>query len=103
MPVDLLSRPLGELDLFVGASLHRLLPLANVFVPLALLVTTFHIKRLRGFVAGIATGTASFLVSLAALGQTFSPFGQSALFGWVTLNAALCLLVARFALKHRAG
>lgn len=103
MPVDLLSRPLGELDLFVGASLHRLLPLANVFVPLALLVTTFHIKRLRGFVAGIATGTASFLVSLAVLGQTFSPFGQSALFGWVTLNAALCLLVARFALKHRAG
>jgi serine protease len=101
LPVDLLSRPLGELDLFVGASLHRLLPLANVFVPLALLVTTFHVKRLRGFVGGIAAGTASFLVSLLALGQTFSPFGQPALWLWLSLNAVLCLLVARFALKHR--
>jgi serine protease len=59
------------------------------------------VKRLRGFVGGIAAGTASFLVSLLALGQTFSPFGQPGLWLWLSLNAVLCLLVARFALKHR--
>ncbi len=99
--VDVLSRPLGELDMFVGASVHRLLPLANVLVPLALLITTFHIKAARGFVGGIAAGTAAYLTSLVILGTTYGPFGSVGLTVFAGVNAALCLLIARFALVHK--
>jgi serine protease len=101
--VDVVSRPLGELDLLVGASLHRLLPLANVLVPLALLIVTFHVKRLRGFVAGISVGTAAFLASLPVLGGFFSPLGQPLFLLYVGGNAVLCLWLARFAMSQRTA
>ena len=101
--VDVVSRPLGELDLFVGASLHRLLPLANVLVPLALLIATFHVKRARGFVAGVSVGTAAFLASLPVLGGFYSPLGQPLFLAYVAGNAALCLWLARFAMSQRTA
>jgi len=100
LPVDLLARPLADLDFFVGASLHRLLPLANALVPFLLLILTFQLKKLRPLVAGVGVGTAAYLASILVLGQTFSPFGAMALFGWCAVNAVACLAIARTCLAE---
>lgn len=93
--VDLLARPLADLDLYLGASLHRWLPLANVLVPFALTSVLFGAKRLRPFVAGIAAGTAAYLIATAALGEVAGPFGRVALVAWCALNALGCVWIAR--------
>jgi serine protease len=93
--VDLLSRPLGDLDFFVGASVHRWLPLANAAIPFALLAISFGSKRLRPWIAGLAAGTGAYLVSVATLGEAAGPFGHTALVAWCGLNAAACIWIAR--------
>jgi serine protease len=93
--VDILARPIADLDLFVGASLHRWLPLANVALPFALTALAFGSRKLRPTVAGIATGTAAYLVSIAVLGEAAGPFGRVALIAWCGLNALACVWVAR--------
>ncbi len=98
--VDLLARPLGDLDLYVGASLHKLLPLANALVPAALTAVTFHSKPLRMLTAGIAIGTAAYLGSVAVLGEAAGPFGSAALSAWCALNAVGCVLIARLNLAE---
>ncbi len=100
LAIDLLSRPLADLDFYLGASVHRLLPLANVLLPFVLLVTTFQIKRLRPFVAGVAVGTASYLTSIALFGETYGPLGKTALAVWCIANAAGSLLIARTSLAE---
>jgi serine protease len=100
LPVDILSRPLAELDFLVGASLHRLLPLANALVPFSLMILTFQSKRLRPLVAGVGVGTAAYLTSVAVLGQTFSPFGTTALVAWCAVNAVGSLFIARTCLAE---
>ncbi|MFO0550391.1 MAG: S8 family peptidase [Polyangiaceae bacterium] len=102
LPIDILARPIADVDFYVGASLHRLLPLAHVGVPLGLLVLTFHWKALRPWVAGIAVGTAAYLASIAIFHEAYSPFGATAMMVWCGINAAASLLVARFALEHAA-
>ena len=98
--VDLLSRPLGDLDLYVGASLHKLLPLANALVPAVLTAVTFHSKPLRLFTAGIAVGTAAYLGSVAVLAESAAPFGSAALSVWCAVNAIGCMLIARLNLAE---
>ncbi|HTJ81038.1 MAG TPA: S8 family peptidase [Polyangiaceae bacterium] len=98
--VDVLARPIADLDFYVGASLHRLLPLANAVVAFALMILTWHSKTLRKVAAGFSVGTAAYLVSLLALGETFPVFGTVALFAWCGLNAAACLFVARTSLAE---
>ena len=98
--VDVLARPLADLDLFVGASLHRWLPLANALVPFALTALFFGAKRLRPVVAGVATGTAAYLVSVAVLGEHAGPFGRTLLVAWCAVNAALCVWIARANLEE---
>jgi serine protease len=100
LPIDLLARPIADLDLYVGASLHRLLPLANVLLPFGLLAVTWQFVRMRPLVAGLAVGTAAYLGSILALGQVWSPVGATLGAAWCALNAVLCLLVARFALAE---
>ncbi len=100
LPVDILARPVAELDVLVGASLHRLLPLANAGVALALMVVTWHSKTLRKVTAGFSVGTAAYLASLLALGETFPVFGVPALVGWCVLNAIGCLFIARTCLAE---
>jgi serine protease len=95
LPVDILARPLGDIDLLVGASLHRFLPLANVAIPFALTALAFGARTLRPIVAGIATGTAAYLLSIAALGEHASPFGRVLLIVWCVGNAAACAWLAR--------
>ena len=93
--VDLLSRPLGDLDFFFGASAHRWLPFANAAIPFALLTISFGSKRLRPWIAGLAAGTGAYLVSVATLGEAAGPLGHTALVAWCGLNAAACIWIAR--------
>jgi serine protease len=93
--VDLLSRPLADLDLLLGVGVHRFLPLANALVPFALTALTFGVKKARPAVAGLAAGTAAYLTSIVMLGDATGPFGKVALIGWAAVNAMICVWIAR--------
>jgi serine protease len=93
--VDLLSRPVADLDLLVDASLHRWLPLANALWPLALAAVGFGVKSLRPVIAGVAVGTAAYLATTAGLGFAYGPFGKTLLTLWCAGNALVSLGVAR--------
>lgn len=95
LPVDILARPIADLDLLFSASVHRWLPLANVLLPFGLTMLAFGSRMLRPVVAGIAVGTAAYLLSVAGLGEHASPFGRALLIGWCVLNAAGCAWLAR--------
>jgi serine protease len=93
--VDLLSRPVADLDLLVDASMHRWLPLANALWPLALAAVAFSVRALRPLIAGVAVGTAAYLATTAGLGFAYGPFGKTLLTLWCAGNALVCLGVAR--------
>lgn len=95
LPVDLLARPIADLDLLVGVSLHRWMPLANALIPFGLTALCLGVKQLRPAVAGFAVGTAAYLLSVVALGEAGSPVGWSGLVVWCALNAAACIWIAR--------
>ncbi|AKT36244.1 S8 family peptidase [Chondromyces crocatus] len=95
LPVDLLARPLADLDLLIGLSVHRWLPLANALIPFGLTALLFGVKPLRPLVAGLAVGTAAYLTSIVVLGEAGGPLGRLALVLWCGLNAAACLWIAR--------
>lgn len=95
LPIDLLARPLGDMDLLIGVSLHKFLPLANAAIPFGLTALAFGSRALRPFVAGIAAGTAAYLASVAVLGEHGSPFGQLLLTVWCVVNALACAWLAR--------
>lgn len=95
LPVDVLARPLADMDLLVGVSLHRFLPLANVLVPFAFTAVFFGVKRLRPFISGLATGTAAYLFATVALNSASAPFGRVPMIAWCVLNAVACMWIAR--------
>ncbi|MEZ4299714.1 MAG: S8 family peptidase [Polyangiaceae bacterium] len=95
LPVDLLARPIGDMDLLFSATLHRWLPLANAAIPFALTALAFGSRALRPLVAGISVGMAAYLASVALLGEHASPFGQVLLFAWCGLNVLACGWLAR--------
>ncbi|MEZ4313904.1 MAG: S8 family peptidase [Polyangiaceae bacterium] len=95
LPVDLLARPIGDMDLLFSATLHRWLPLANAAIPFALTALAFGSRSLRPLVAGISVGMAAYLASVALLGEHASPFGQVLLFAWCGLNVLACGWLAR--------
>lgn len=92
LPVDLLARPIPEWDLLLGVSVHRWLPLAHFFIPFALSAVAFSIRNARPFIAGVAVGTAAYLVSVPLLELTTSDLRSRALLSlWALVNAAGCL------------
>ncbi len=93
--VDLLARPVGDLDFFIGASMHRFLPFANALLPFALTALLFGVRGARPAVAGFSAGMAAYLASIAVLGEAVGPFGKTALIVWCALNALACLWIAR--------
>lgn len=95
LPIDILARPIGDLDLLASVSLHRYLPLANALIPFGLTAIAFGSKALRPIVAGVATGMAAYLLSVGLLGEHASPFGRVLLFVWCAVNAAACAWLAR--------
>src|SRR5690606_32180460 len=94
MWVDVLSRPLGEWDMMIGANVHKLLPLGNALVPLALSAIFLKVKGAAPWIAGISVGTAAYLGSIAALGQLVTPFGAVLTVLWCAVNAMICLYLA---------
>lgn len=95
LAVDLLARPLADMDLFVGASLHKFLPLANALLPFSLTALAFGVKKLRPAIAGLSAGTAAYLTSIVVLGDAAGPFGKAALLAWCAINAVGCVWIAR--------
>ncbi|WP_437689069.1 S8 family peptidase [Sorangium sp. So ce176] len=101
LAVDVLARPIADLDLLIGASVHRWLPLANALIPLGLTSLFFGVKKLRPAIAGLAVGTAAYLTSVVTLGEAAGPLGRLALVVWCAVNAAACLWIARTNLSTR--
>ena len=99
--VDWLSRPLGEWDLLLSASLHRYLPLANMLVPVALTLLLLGVRGAQSWLAGFALGTAAYLVSVAVLGQLATPFGWLITTAWCLLHALGCLWMATLLIAER--
>lgn len=100
--LDVLARPLGDLDLLVSPWLHGWLPLANVLVPFALTTVLFGFKGLRPALAGVSIGTAAYLGSVLALGETFPPVTRFLLLGWVAGNALLSAFLGKFLLTEES-
>lgn len=95
LAVDLLARPVADLDFFIGASLHRWLPFANALIPFGLTALAFGVKGLRPSIAGFAAGTGAYLASVAMLGEAAGPMGHAAMVVWCGLNAVACAWIAR--------
>jgi len=100
--VDLLSRPFGEWDLLIGVSLHSFLPLANLFLPLVLILVLLRVKGMAPWLAGFAVGTAAYLASVAILGQLATPFGWLITTIWCAVNAAVCLWLGSLLVTQRS-
>ena len=100
LPVDLLARPLADLDLLVGTSVHQFLPLANAVIPFLLTLVAFGSRLARPAVAGVAVGTAAYLGSVALLAESSGPFGFILLAIWCVGNALACLWIARLNLSE---
>ncbi len=101
--VDVLARPVADLDLLLDAGLHGFLPLANVLLPLALTLVLLGVRGSRRPLAGVALGTAAYLTSVVLLGNVYSPVGSVVLTAWCALNALACLLLARLVLVRDAS
>ncbi len=93
--VDVLARPLGDLDLLWSAGIHRYLPLANALIPFGLTAVLFGVKPLRPVTAGLSVGIAGYLASAIVLNESYGPFGKVAFIAWCAGNALACLWIAR--------
>ncbi|MBL9021117.1 MAG: peptidase S8 [Myxococcales bacterium] len=100
LPIDILARPIADLDLFIGAGLHRLLPLATALVPFGLLLVGFQSKVLRQVAAGAGVGTAAYIASLLVFREAWAPFGGALLVAWLAANALASLVIARTCLSE---
>ena len=101
--LDMLSRPLVEWDLLLGSSIHRLLPLANIALPLLFSALLLRRKGAAPWLAGLALGTAAYLVSVMVLGQLSTPFGAVLTTIWCAINALACLFLGSLLLRQRTA
>jgi len=95
LAVDVLARPLADMDLLLGPGVHRWLPLASGLLPFGITALAFGVKGLRPAIAGLAAGTAAYLLTVVALREVDTPFGFGALVAYAALNVLVCLWVAR--------
>jgi serine protease len=93
--IDLVARPLADMDLLLGVSVHRFLPLANAAIPFGLTALAFGVKKLRPAIAGLSAGIAAYLTSIVVLADAAGPFGHLPLLLWCAVNAAACAWIAR--------
>jgi serine protease len=95
LALDLVARPLADMDLLAGVGVHRFLPLANAAIPFALTAIAFGAKQARPVIAGVAAGTAAYLASVVILADAAGPFGRVPMILWCAANALVCLWIAR--------
>ncbi len=101
--IDLLSRPLGDWSQLLGVGVHKWLPFANAALPMLFVGVFFSRPALRAPVGGFALGTAAFLLGTLATGFHRAPLGSLAGFVWLTVNALVCLWVARIGLDRESA
>ena len=100
LPMYLLSHPIPEWDMLLGASIHKYLPLATFIVPLGLSTLLYGLKPARPLIAGISVGTAAYMVSVVVLQLVASSTLGLVLYGvWGTFNVAVCLWTAWLNMK----
>lgn len=101
---DALSRPFLEWDVFVtGLGFHSWLPLANAFLPTVLVGLLFSRKEFRSPVAGVALGTAAYLLSTVWMNETIPPLGRFLFLGWALLNSLICIWIAAIGMDRKTG
>lgn len=92
--VDVFSRPFAEWDIFFGVSVHEYLPLATVFVPLAVAACCLKLHEEAGvWISGLFVGTAAYMTSVVILDQMVMPFGWLPTIVWRVANIALCVYI----------
>jgi serine protease len=102
--LDVLTRGIPSWDLAIlGVGGHGNALFFSALIPLALFAVGFGIRRIRGALAGLAVGVAAHLAFFVAVPMTAIQYvpqlpGFSTL--WLGLNAALCVLLARLALRR---
>ncbi len=101
--VDLLARPFADWDLLWSVQLHSALPLANVLIPLGVSLLLLNVRGMRGALAGLCVGTASYLCAEVLLQDLAFPLGAFALTVWCVINALLCATLARVILQKSAA
>lgn len=99
----LLTHPIGEWDLALDVNLHRFLPLANALPALGALALFFGVKQLRGWVGGLALGSAALLLQMAASGDVVFALGPVPMRLFALANALVCVWIARVALDQKNG
>jgi serine protease len=98
---ELLARPLGEWDLYLGAGVHRWLPLASALPALALATLFFGARRLRPALGGFALGSAALVTEIAVSGDTAFAMGGAGRTAWTVASALVCVWLARIALDTK--
>jgi serine protease len=102
--VHALTHGLPSWDLsLLGPSGHGNALFFSALVPLVLLAVGYGVPKLRGFLAGLAIGVAAHLAFFAVVPMTqlhYVPhaFGLASI--WLFINAAVCLALARLALRR---
>jgi serine protease len=102
--VHALTHGLPSWDLSIlGVSGHGNALFFSALVPLVLLSIGYSVPKLRGVLAGVAVGCAAHLAFFAVVPMTtlhYVPhaFGLASI--WLALNASICLVLARLALRR---
>ena len=98
---ELLMRPFGEWDLFVGHSLHRWLLLASAGPALLGYALFFGVRSLRPVLGGFAVGAAALLAQTALMADVAFPMGTFLLRVFAVANIAVLLWLARLGLDRK--
>ena len=96
LAVDVLARPIADMDLLAGVGGTPLPPARQRAHPVRPHGRSpSAMKRLRPVIAGFSAGTAAYLASVVVLGDAAGPFGHAPLLLWCGANALLCVWIAR--------
>lgn len=98
--IGALTRGLPSWDMsLLGPTGHGNWLFFSALIPLALIAVGYGVAKLRGLLAGLAIGVAAHLLYFAVVPVTMvdAPLGS---IGWLVGNAAVCLWLARVALRR---
>jgi serine protease len=101
--LELAMRPVGDWSILLGVSVHQWLPFANALIALAVVGVGFSRPALRAPAGGIALGTAAYLLGTLATGYHRGPLGSLLQLVWFSVNALVCLWIARIGLDRETA
>lgn len=92
---EILSRPLGDMDLIFSVAAHKYLLLASAFPAILLVALGYNKAILRSLAGGLAIGTCAYMAQVAWSGETLFVLGSLALKVWCVINIGICMWVAK--------